>query len=87
MTRILTIIVLLVGVFFAPWWVVAIALVVSAYAHPRFIEGIAIALIGDILFGAHPLFGIPGGLTFVAALSIIIFFISERFLRNYVLQP
>ncbi len=84
MTRILTILVLLVGAFVAPFWVTAIALVLASYAHPRFVEGIAIALIADLSFGAYPMFGIPGFLTLVACASVILFFISEPFLRSHV---
>ncbi|MEX0930260.1 MAG: hypothetical protein WDZ79_01135 [Candidatus Paceibacterota bacterium] len=52
MIRILTDCLLVVGVILAPWWVVFLLAVLGLFVFSYYAEAVAVALVGDILFGA-----------------------------------
>lgn len=82
--RIITLFVLIVGAFIAPWWSVALGLAICAIAYRNFLEGLIPALILDVLYGAQPLFGIPGFLTVMIAVLILLSLCSEGYIRGHV---
>ncbi len=82
--RIITLIVLTIGAFIAPWWSVALGLAICAIAYRNFLEGLIPALILDVLYGAQPLFGIPGFLTVMIAVLILLSLCSEGYIRGHV---
>lgn len=94
--RIITLLVLIIGAFIAPWWSVALGLAICAVAYRNFLEGLVPALILDVLYGAQPLFtafsgtppeavvGIPGFLTAATAVLIVISLFSEGYIRGHV---
>ncbi len=51
-TRIITDIVLLLCVFFAPWWLTFALATIAAFSYRTFIEIIIVGLLLDLLFGA-----------------------------------
>jgi hypothetical protein len=51
-TRIIADIVLLLCVFFAPWWVTFLLATIVAFSYSTFIEIIIVGLLLDLLFGA-----------------------------------
>lgn len=73
-TRIFFDLILLVAVFYTPWWVVAVFGFIGAFYFPPYYEVIVTGLLIDILYGANsfPLGGVYGILGAVA-----IFFIAS----------
>jgi hypothetical protein len=64
---------LLVLVFFTPWWFWLLALVGLALVFDNFYEGVAVALVYDLIFGANQTsFGLPFVFTIAACLIILI---------------
>jgi hypothetical protein len=82
--RILTVISLTIGAFIAPWWSVALGLAICAVVYRNFLEGLIPAIIIDVLYGAHPILGIPGLFTAATALLIVISLFSEGYIRGHV---
>ena len=85
--RIIIVIILLLGVFVLPWWLMAFLFALGVFTFPFFYEGFLIALLADLFYdhsffahaGSHGYF-IP---VFAICVSILIF-IFERF-RGFVL--
>ncbi|OHA57741.1 MAG: hypothetical protein A2114_02590 [Candidatus Vogelbacteria bacterium GWA1_51_14] len=64
---------LLVLVFFTPWWLWFLVLAGLALAFNNFYEGVAVALVYDLIFGAsHAFLGLPFVFTIAACLIILI---------------
>ena len=82
--RLLTLLALILGAFIAPWWAVAIGIALCALAYRTFIEALIPALILDVLYGAHPLFGIPGFITLTTAVLLILSLLAESSIRGHV---
>lgn len=82
--RLITLIVLIIGSFIAPWWSVMAGLVICVLVYRRFIEGLIPAVIIDVLYGAEPIFGINGFLTCITAVLIVLVIISEHYFRSHV---
>lgn len=82
--RLLTLLALILGAFIAPWWAVAIGIALCALAYRTFIEALIPALILDVLYGAHPLFGIPGFITLATAVLLILSLLAESSIRGHV---
>lgn len=79
--RILTALVLVIGAFIAPWWAVALGMLLCIVAYRAFLEALAPAVVIDVLYGAH---SIAGFVTIVTICGIIISIIAERYFRNHV---
>lgn len=82
--RILTLVALIIGAFIAPWWTVAIGIAICAVAYRTFLEALIPALILDVLYGAHPIFGIPGFITVATAVLLILSLLAESSIRGHV---
>lgn len=82
--RLITTLVLIIGAFIAPWWSVALGIVICAIAYRTFLEGLLPAIIIDVLYGAQPVLGIPGFLTAATALLIVLSLFSEGYMRGHV---
>ena len=79
-TRILSDAVLFALVLAAPWWLWALALAAGAVYFPFFAEGIILATLADVLYGAHAhfLLSFPFGLS-ALVLVLVMFPLRERF--------
>lgn len=82
--RIITLCALIIGAFVAPWWSVALGIAICAVAYRVFLDGLIPAIIIDVLYGAHPILGIPGFLTVITGLLILFSVFSEGYLRGHV---
>lgn len=64
---------LLILTFFTPWWIWLIGLIVLAFIFNNFYEGVAVAFVYDLIFGAsNAFFGLPFIFTLAAGLIILI---------------
>ncbi|MDQ5927810.1 MAG: hypothetical protein QG633_248 [Patescibacteria group bacterium] len=82
--RLLTLFTLIIGAFIAPWWAVAIGIAICALAYRNFLEALIPALILDVLYGAHPIFGIPGFITLSTAALLVLSLLAESSIRGHV---
>ena len=82
--RLLTLCALIIGAFIAPWWSVAIGIVLCAIAYRTFLEALIPALILDVLYGAQPIFGIPGFITLATAVLLVLSLLAESSIRGHV---
>ncbi len=82
--RLLTGVVLIIGAFIAPWWSVAIGIVVCGVAYRNFLEALLPAIIIDVLYGAHPIFGITGFITLATAVLLVVSLLLESSIRGHV---
>ena len=85
--RIIVVIILLVGVFALPWWLMVFLFALGIFTFSFFYEGFLVALVADLFYdhsffahGASSGYFIP---VFAISVSILIF-IFERF-RRFVL--
>lgn len=78
--RIIFDLVLLIAIFYVPWWVIGIAAFIGVFMYPLYYEIIIVGVILDILYGAH-LYPISG--TYNTLSAIVIFFVAS-YLRKAV---
>ncbi len=82
--RFLTLLVLIIGAFIAPWWSVVAGIVLCGVAYRNFLEALVPALIIDVLYGAQPILGIPGFITFSTAVLLVLSLLAESSIRGHV---
>lgn len=84
MIRFVTTLVLVLGVFIAPWWSVGIGLVLCIVVYRHYAEALIPGVMLDILYGAQTPFFFEGFITVILLILLIISISSERYFRNHV---
>lgn len=79
----ITTVILFLGIFIAPWWIVLVGVTLCMIAYRRYIEGLVVALGIDTLYGASmPLS--EGFVTVVVVGMLMTSVLLERYIRSNV---
>lgn len=84
-TRIITTILILLSVFFLPYWIYVPALVLFSVLFPLYIEAIVLAFLIDVLYGGRALFPLSFQYPFAIGFSLVLIMLLplRSKLRNY----
>lgn len=81
--RLVVAIVLVLGVFIAPWWLELSALLLSAMLYRRFYAALVPAVLMDVMHGGAHVLGMPlRSATLLVSATLVVMHFLETYLRD-----